>query len=110
MSEIIDRVSFEMQRYSVDAVTDGTFRIIDGYTEQVMRDGLTADDEPMDIVDEMNARSAIRAMREPTAAMISVAPIRYHEVTAHGQSVGVLPYWSDGPVDAYRRMIDEALK
>ncbi len=73
MNEIIKNVSFEMQRYSLEEYSDGTFRILDDYRDVVVRDNLTQADEPMDIVDEMNARGAVAAMREPTEGMKTVA-------------------------------------
>jgi hypothetical protein len=71
MSEMVERVSYEMNRFHVEEKLSGAFFIIDGYTDAVVRDDLTAADEPEDIADEMNARAAIAAMLEPTEAMIN---------------------------------------
>lgn len=71
MNEFLRRVSKAMQTYSVERQTDGTFAIEDGYRCALVSTGLTAADEPSDICDEMNARAAIAAMREPTDAMIA---------------------------------------
>ena len=95
MNEFLQRVAFEMQRYDLEACTDGTSMIIDGYTSAKVREGLTAADEPLDIVDEMNARSAVTAMRKPTDAMIEA-----------GATLGSRCI----PSVIYQRMIDEALR
>ena len=103
---MVDRVSFEMQRYQVEESLDGTFFIQDGYTDIVVKTGLTAEDDPHDICDRMNAKAAILAMREPTEAMKS-ASITQTETVINGRT-GTLTL---GPFTIpYQAMIDAALK
>lgn len=98
-NEMVDRVSFEMQRYELEGpADDGSFFIVDGYRSVKVREGLTADDEPIDIVDGMNARAAIAAMREPTVAMRQAGEKALD---------GIRGAW---PEEAWRAMIDEAAK
>lgn len=97
MNELIERVSFEMHRYQLEKSTEETFFIVDGYLDTIVRSGLTANDEPMDLCDEMNARAAIEAMREPTEAMVEACD-RFR-VGIHLETR-----------DAWTVMIDEALK
>jgi hypothetical protein len=109
MSEMVDKVSFEMMRYQLEAHVNGTFFIQDGYTDAVVREGLTARDEPHDIVDDMNARAAIMAMREPSGPMKEAGAMTYG---IHTPTIGSLPLTLiDGqPTKAYQAMIDEALR
>lgn len=67
-----ERVILAMERYAVVNLTDGTIGIEDVNNSTMARCGLTADDEPYDICDDMNAESIIAAMREPTEAMYAV--------------------------------------
>ena len=84
---MIDAVAYAMQTYCLEGHIDGSFFIQNGYTEEVVRTGLTAHDEPLDIVDEMNARAAIAAMRELSS--------EWHNFD---------------DVEAWHRMIDRALE
>ena len=102
-NEMIDRVSFEMQRYQLENHVNGTFFIQDGYTDAVVREGLTADDEPMDIVDDMNATAAILALREPTEEQLNAA--RDWSIKKYGIGVG-----NDEATACYQTMIDATLK
>jgi hypothetical protein len=54
----VDAVAFEGARYNVEECTDGTFMVMDGYRDCVVRKGLIAADEPQDIADDMNGRAA----------------------------------------------------
>ncbi len=71
MSEMVKRVSFEMNRYMVEEMNDGTFSIFDGYKDTAIISFLTAAHEPNDVCSVMNARAAIAAMREPTPEMLA---------------------------------------
>jgi hypothetical protein len=92
MGEMVDRVAFEMARYEVVEMVDGTFAIEDGYRNVLVRKGLTAADEPMDMAADMNARAAIKAMRSPTDVM-----------AAAGRNT------EDNAVGIWQDMIDSAL-
>lgn len=108
-NEMIDRVSFEMKRYQLESHVDGTFFIQDGYTDAVVREELTAADEPMDIVDEMNARAVILAMREPTEAMKNITKIVIEDLHRYQFTTGKLEL-EIKLSSVWRNMIDEALK
>ena len=105
MNEMIERVSFEMQRYCVEESVDGTFWIEDGYRNAIVRLGLTAHDEPQDVCDELNARAAIAAMREPTDAMV-----KQGEMAAYEYRADPADWTLKLTKDAWRAMIDAALK
>jgi hypothetical protein len=55
-------ISYEMKRFTLEDSIDGTFFIQDGYTDAVIRMRLTREDEPLDIVDEMNARAVLQVI------------------------------------------------
>ena len=75
MNPVIDAVAYAMQTYCLEEHTDGSFFIQNGYTEEVVRTGLTAGDEPTDIVDEMNARAAIDAIEKAAWTPMDSAPM-----------------------------------
>lgn len=96
MTELVERVAYAMDTFHLEEHVDGTFFIQDRHGK-VVRERLTAADEPNDIVAGMNARAMIAAMREPTEAMI-----------AAGRE-----YAQDDAIDtrdAWHAMIDEAMK
>jgi hypothetical protein len=69
---MIDRVILAMERYAVVKLTDGTTGIEDVNENCLIQRGLKPEDEHYDICNELNARSIITAMREPTADMCAV--------------------------------------
>jgi hypothetical protein len=101
MSEMVDRVAYAMGTYMVEEMADGTFAIMNGYRDTIVRADLTAADEPLDLCDDMNARAAIAAMREPTDTMAAAGEAAMGREGAHDCEVAAH--------DIYQAMIDAAL-
>jgi hypothetical protein len=101
---MVERVVREMGRYSVVNLTDGTIGIEDLRKCSLVRIGLTAEDEPSDICDQMNACGIIEAMREPIEAMLD----------ASGRALGGYNLKHGSAADVrkccYQAMIDAVLK
>lgn len=95
MSEMVERVTYAMCTYQVEEHVNGTFWIQDRHGK-IVREGLTGANEPHDICDEMNARAAIEAIREPSIAMVQAGS---HDDLDN-----------DNLVLAWELMIDEALR
>lgn len=93
MSEIVDRVIYEANRYDVEPQTDGSFAIMDGYRDVIVRGALTADDEPHDICDAMNGRAAIEALRQPPPTVIALLARMPNDLRALGTGGRSGPEW-----------------
>ena len=102
MGEYRNRIAFVMNTFGVAPMTDGSISIENYKTCELVRRGLTADDEPMDIADDMNVCEVLKAVRDPSPEMIAAGKFWLDSI------------WLDKtpfkPEDLFKVMIDAALK
>lgn len=95
-TSMVERVAYAMNRFSLDnSASDGSWFIYDHELNETVRIGIDASEEPLDIVDRMNAVAVIKAMREPTTDMVDEGDI-----------------YADGPgysAKVWESMIDKSL-
>jgi hypothetical protein len=103
---LVERVTYAMATYCLESHVDGTFFIQDRHGK-VVRERLTAADEPNDIVDDMNARAAIAAM--PSNENTEIKRLRSILRRCMG-GANVVDLGNGEYIALYLEEVDEALK